>query len=38
VIARGGAYTFGGGNGSRVGSGRILAGVTFTFSVTCHQK
>jgi hypothetical protein len=24
VVARGGAYTFGGGNGSRVGSGRIL--------------
>jgi hypothetical protein len=24
VVARGGAYTFGGGNGSRVGSGLIL--------------
>jgi hypothetical protein len=29
VVARGGAYRFGGGNGSRVGSGWIFARMAF---------
>jgi hypothetical protein len=29
VVARGGAYTFGGGSGSRTGSGRILSRTAF---------
>jgi hypothetical protein len=30
AVARGGAYTFGGGNGSRVGSGRSLARIALS--------
>jgi len=38
AVARGGAYGFGGGNGSRAGSGLILARIAFKIWMRCDMK